>query len=155
MQGACQESLWLKATRDTVSLSSVLLQAFITACGRDWCGPEQLLSIILGWLPQKSGQVCNSGMRTRHMETITTFNLVQDPSQRRHFHLLDPSRAWQLPCALYPSALLTTDTLSLSPEVAREGTLFTHEDQSRLFLPCNRDTALFRVTVNLFLNNTR
>lgn len=67
-----------------------------------------------------------------------------------------PSRAdsFNVPCTQV--LLLIANTVSLCPEVAKEKGIIVYTRGSEQTFPllCNRDTALFRVTVNLFFKPT-
>lgn len=108
-----------------------------------WASPFALLSFFLGWLSEKPSQVCHCGMRTglpwqdhHHPQSdLRPGGTAKMPRGRGSGPPWAPhasSRAWQLWCALYPSALLTANAVSLCPDVTEEKGLFTHGDRSRL-----------------------
>lgn len=118
------------------------------ACCWDLRGPEQPLFFVLGWLSQKSGQVCDCGMRMRawqdhhHLSSdsrcVPTAGMLHGKRSGHPTCSACSCRVWQLPRAFYPSAFAYSRycfSVSWSRQRRRES-LFTHGDQSRLLHYC-------------------
>lgn len=137
------------------SSSSTPIIGFIIQQVAGICGllSSSFLRIVAGRLPQKSGQVCNSGIENKSLRRPSPpavwfkacpGDIKWEEQQVFCVFQVDPSRTWQAFTCLVPKCFAHSRycfSVSWSRQRRRES-LFTHGDQSGLFHYCAIETQL-------------